>query len=178
MTGPVIYMFAQSLDGFIARPDGSYDWLADHPADADYDFAGFMDSLGGIVMGRGSYDAAAAGDWAYGRWPVAVATTRPLTDAPDGVQAVNGGPAALLDNLRERGVTGPVWLFGGGVLARQFLDAGLLDVVEYGLIPVVLGEGLQAFPGTGANDAWMDLEFARPLKTGAVHMRLKPRRKG
>lgn len=170
----VIYSFAMSLDGLIARPNGTVDWLADHPPDSDYDFDTFLAGITGIVMGRGSYEVARAEEWHYGRWPVAVATTRPLADAPPGVQAVAGEPHEVLAHLRARGAGGAIWLFGGGVLARQFLRAGLVDVIEIGVIPVILGEGIPAF-GAGPGDAWLDLEFARPLKTGAVHVRYRRR---
>ena len=172
--GHVIYSFAMSLDGFIARPDGSYDWLENFPANADFDFDAFLDSVTGIVMGRGSYDAVrSAGDnWDYARWPCAIATRRPLIDAPDGVEAVNGGPAELLENLRNRGATGLIWMFGGGDLARQFIQAGLLDTIEIGTIPVLLGKGLPAFGSLGS-DAWLQLDFAKPLSNGAVHSRYK-----
>lgn len=167
----VIYSFAMSLDGFIARPDGSYDWLENFPANADFDFDEFLDTVTGIVMGRGSYEAARAeGRWDYGRWPCAVATSRPLLDAPDGVEAVNGGPAELLANLRKRGADGLIWMFGGGDLARQFIEAGHLDKIEIGTIPVILGKGLPAF-GTLNTDAWLRLDFAKPLSNGAVHSR-------
>lgn len=171
----VIYMFAMSLDGFIARPDGSVDWLETYPANADFDFDAFLDSLAGIVMGRGSYEAARrGGNWDYGRWPCAVATSRPIKDAPHGVEAVHGGPQELLDNLQGRGAAGRIWMFGGGDLARQFIETGLLDTVEIGTIPVVLGEGIPAFGASGA-DAWLDLEFAKPLANGAVHSRYRVR---
>ena len=172
----VIYMFAMSLDGFIARPDGSFDWLENFPADADYDFDAFLDSVTGIVMGRGSYEAArSGGGWDYARWPCAVATRRPITDAPEGVEGVNGAPAELRDNLRRRGVNGRIWLFGGGDLAQQFIEADLLDTIEIGTIPVILGSGLPAF-GQVAKDAWLDLDFAKPLANGAVHSRYRVRR--
>lgn len=174
----VIYMFAMSLDGYIARPDGSFDWLERFPADADYDFDAFLDSLSGIVMGRGSYDAARRdGRWDYSRWPTAVATSRPIDDAPDGVEAMAGSPAQLLQNLRGRGATGRIWMFGGGDLARQFLDAGLLDTIEIGTIPVIIGSGLPAFGGAGA-DRWFELDFAKPLANGAVHSRYRVSKPG
>lgn len=174
----VIYMFAMSLDGYIARPDGSFDWLEQFPADADYDFDAFLDSLSGIVMGRGSYDAARRGGrWDYSRWPTTVATSRPLDDVPANVEAIAGSPAQLLQNLRGRGATGRIWMFGGGDLARQFLDAGLLDAIEIGTIPVIIGSGLPAFGGAGA-DRWLDLDFAKPLANGAVHSRYRVSKPG
>ncbi len=176
MTRPdIIYMFAMSLDGFIARPDGSVDWLDAFPADADFDFQAFEASVTGIVMGRGSYEAARRHPtWHYARWPVLVTSRRPVDDLPPGVETFSGEPAAQVDRLRAMGAKGRIWMFGGGDLVRQYLEAGLLDTVEVGIIPVVLGEGIPAFGGAQA-DRWLDLEFARPLRNGAIHARYQVR---
>ncbi len=172
----VIYMFAMSLDGLIARTDGAIDWLDEFPADADFDFPAFEDSVTGIVMGRASYDAARRHpEWHYARWPVVVATRKPLSDPPANVRAVEGSPADMLARLREMGAAGRIWMFGGGVLARQFMDAGLLDTVEVGIIPVVLGHGIPAFGGAQP-DRWLELDFARPLRHGAIHARYRVRK--
>lgn len=176
MQPDTIYMFAMSLDGFIARENGSVDWLAEFPADADFDFDGFLASLSGIVMGRSSYEAARRdGGWDYARWPVVVATSRPIDDLPANAETMAGTPHELLASLRARGATGRIWFFGGGDLARQFMEAGLLDTVEIGLIPVILGSGIPAFGGAQA-DRWLDLDFAKPLANGAVHVRYKVRK--
>lgn len=172
----IIYMFAMSLDGFIARPDGSFDWLEAFPADADFDFDAFMNSVSGIVMGRGSYEAARKdGRWDYARWPTVVATNRPVDDLPENVRAVAGSPAELVADLRGRGAAGRIWLFGGGDLVRQFLEAGLLDTVEVGIIPVIIGSGLAAFGGRQP-DRWLKLEFSRALANGAMHLRYAVKR--
>ncbi|MBX3569962.1 MAG: dihydrofolate reductase [Rhizobiaceae bacterium] len=172
----IIYMFAMSLDGFIARPDGSFDWLADFPADADFDFDAFLGSVTGIVMGRASYEAARRdGRWDYAGWPTVVATNRPVDDLPGNVRAVAGRPAELVADLRERGATGRIWLFGGGDLVRQFLEAGLLDTIEVGVIPVIIGSGLPAFGGAQP-DRWLNLEFSNALANGAIHLRYAVKR--
>lgn len=174
--GDVIYMFAMSLDGYIAREDGSFDWLDNFPADDDYDFSGFMASLSGIVMGRATYDVVRREpEWGYARHRCLVATSRPLENPPENVEAMAGTPAEMLANLRARGADGRIWLFGGGDLARQFMDAGLLDTIEIGTIPVILGSGIPAFGGKQA-DRWLDLAFAKPLANGAVHSQYRARR--
>lgn len=174
----VIYMFAMSLDGYIARPDGSFDWLEHYPANADFDFDAFLDSVTGIVMGRGSYEAARRnGSWDYGRWPCVVATHRAIDDLPENVASIAGPPATLLDEVRRKGANGRIWLFGGGDLVSQFIQADLLDTIEIGTIPVILGSGLPAF-GWAGKDVWLDLEFAKPLGNGAVHSRYAVRKAG
>lgn len=165
----VIYMFAMSLDGFIAREDGQFDWLDKYPADADFDFDDFLASVTGIVMGRGSFEAVRE-RWEYSRWPTVIATSRAIETLPDNAEASAGSPAELLANLRARGATGRIWLFGGGDLVRQFLDAGLLTTIEAGIIPIILGSGIPAFGGAQP-DRWLKLEFAKPLANGAIHAR-------
>lgn len=175
MQSEIIYMFAMSLDGYIAREDGSVDWLDAFPADSDYDFDTFLASLTGIIMGRGAYDIARRGDqWHYARWPCIVATRRPVEGLPPNAEALAGSPADLVANLRSRGAAGRIWLFGGGDLVRQFLDAGMLDTVEIGIIPVVIGAGIPAFGGAQP-DRWFNLDFAKPLANGAVHVRYTAR---
>ena len=171
MPSETIYMFAMSMDGFIARPDGSFDWLEQYPADADFDFDAFLSSVTGIVMGRGTYDAVRRGGrWDYAKWPCVVATSRAVDDLPANAEALAGKPDELVANLRSRGASGRIWVLGGGDVVRQFLDAGLLDTIEAGIIPVILGSGLPAFGGKQA-DRWLDLDFAKPLANGAVHAR-------
>ncbi len=170
----LVYMFAMSLDGFIAREDGSVDWLEAFPANADFDFDSFLASLDGIVMGRESYEVARRhGGWEYGALPAVVATHRPVDDLPPNVRAMAGTPAELLEAVGAMGAEKRVWLFGGGSLVTQFVAAGLLDVVETGIIPVLLGRGLPSF-GAPA-ETWLDLEFARGLGNGAIHARYRVR---
>ncbi|MDI6027156.1 dihydrofolate reductase family protein [Corticibacterium sp. UT-5YL-CI-8] len=176
MTGTeVVYMFAMSLDGYIAREDGSFDWLENYPANADFDFDTFLASLSGIVMGRGTYDAVrSGGKWDYGDHTCLVATSRSLRDLPTRTEAMSGTPAELIANLRHRGASGRIWLLGGGDLARQFMQARLLDTIEIGTIPIILGKGIRAFGKT--ENQWLDLVFAKQLKNGAIHAQYKVKR--
>ena len=128
-------------------------------------------------MGRGTYDVTRRdGRWDYAKWPCVVATSRPVEDLPDNAEVLAGTPAELVARLRERGADGRIWMFGGGELARQFLDAGLLDTIETGIIPIVLGAGIPAFGGAQP-DRWLDLDFAKPLANGAIHAKWRVRRR-
>lgn len=163
-----VYYVAATLDGFIAGPNHEIDWLVnDYPAEeAGYD--DFFARVTGIVMGRTTYDVIRRHpEWPYGKRPTLVATRRQLGDAPEGVFAFAGEPAAMLAALRARGAGGRIWLEGGGNLAGQFLAAGLIDEIELGIIPVLLGKGIPLFGGVDCPR--LDLQWAKPLGSGIIH---------
>ncbi len=142
---------AVSLDGKIARTDGSVDWLvADYPAE-DFGFDAFLAGVDAMLMGRGTYEAVRRlGNWPYPGKPTVVLTTRPLDDAaPAGVEARSGDVAAVAAELEGRGCR-RVWIEGGGQVIRSMIAIGKLDVLEMAVIPVILGDGVPLFPpGTG-----------------------------
>ncbi|MCW8088368.1 dihydrofolate reductase family protein [Sabulicella glaciei] len=162
---------AVSLDGKIARPDGSVDdWLAaDFPAE-EFGFDAFFAGVDAILMGRGTYDAVRGfGDWPYPGKPTVVLTTRPLDDVlPAGVEFRSGDAAAVAAELEARGYR-RVWVEGGGQLIRSMIAIGRLDVLEMAVIPIILGDGIPLFPaGTGE----MKLRLTRCEKKakGALHL--------
>ncbi|MBL0897777.1 MAG: dihydrofolate reductase family protein, partial [Reyranella sp.] len=92
---------AMSLDGRIARPDGSFDWLEGHPAE-EFGIEAFVESVDAILMGRGTYDAVRRmGEWPYPGKAVIVMTGRPLFDAPPGVEARSADLAAVASELER-----------------------------------------------------------------------------
>jgi len=146
---------ATSLDGFIARADGSLDWLnaptAQYDPDLDLGDLGFADFMAGVdvlVMGRSTYDIVLGfGEWAYGDTPVAVATHRsiePPPSAPDAeVHAVSGTATEIAVELAAKGHRQAY--VDGGSLIRQFLAAGLVDRLVLTRIPVLIGSGIALF---------------------------------
>ena len=93
---PLIRVYiAQSLDGYIARPDGGIDWLRPFD-DVDYGYAAFIREIATVVMGRKSYDLARSfGDWPYPTARSLVITSRPLEDAPANVTRISADIARL-----------------------------------------------------------------------------------
>ncbi len=146
------YYTAASLDGFIADPDHTLAWLLQFTETAGYD--AFYADVGALVMGATTYtwvldhlttpDGAPA--WPYTR-PTWVMTHRVLPIPPGAdvrfaqgdVQPVH---AALTDAAQGRNV----WIVGGGDLAGQFYDAGLLDDLIVTVAPVTLGTGTPLLP--------------------------------
>ncbi len=157
---PICSVFiATSLDGFIARPDGSLDWLDDAnttvPAGTELGYEPFMRTIDVLVIGRNTYDKVLTfGAWPYGSKRVVVLTRRPITIDPalaDRVSASAEDPAALWARLGAEGAQ-RVYV-DGGVTIQRFLAAGLIDNLTITVIPVVLGAGIPLFGPTGRDVA-------------------------
>jgi len=137
-----------TLDGFIAGPQGEYDWIPNEP---QIDWGAFMARFDTVLMGRRSYEAALAvpggSVLSTMRTYVFSRTLRPK-DHP-GVTIVGTDLGPTMENLRRGPGGKDIWLFGGGQLFRSLLEQGYVDVVEVGLVPVLLGRGIPFLPGLG-----------------------------
>lgn len=143
---------AQSLDGFIARPDGDIDWL--RPFDnVDYGYSTFMREIGTVLMGRASYDMARSfGEWPYPELRSLVITSRPIDDAPPTVARVGADVPRLVTALRAAGAK-DTWIMGGAQTINAFLNAGAIDRIDLFTVPVLLGGGIRLFAGEGPETA-------------------------
>ncbi|MAG55588.1 MAG: deaminase [Planctomycetes bacterium] len=141
------YAVAASLDGFIAGPDGEYDWII---MDPDIDFQEIYDQFDTIIMGRGSYQPAASAESPppEGMFPdmqtFVFSRTLKQADHPK-VTIVGDDFAETLTSLREQPGK-DIWLWGGGLLFRSLCAEGFVDTVEVAVIPVLLGEGIPLLP--------------------------------
>ena len=141
----VRYAVAMSLDGYIAGPKGEADWIV---MDPEIDFDGFWKEFDTLLMGRRTFTAMTAMGGGTGGAPgmKVVVASRTLD------QRDHKGVTIVSDNL-EQAVTAlkkepgkDIWLFGGGDLFRSLLDLNLVDTVEVGVVPVVLGQGIPLLP--------------------------------
>lgn len=143
----IVYI-ATSVDGYIARADGSIDWLLEqpNPSGSDYGFAEFMDRIDGIIMGRGTFEVVNAfDDWAYTK-PVFVLTNTlsELTGKwAHKCQIVKGELKNVLQELQDKGI-GTLYVDGGKTI-QSFLQQDLIDELIITRIPVVLGSGIPLF---------------------------------
>lgn len=171
MSATLIYYVASSLDGYIARPDGSVDWLdAFDGHDDDHGYSAFYAGIDGLLMGRGTYlQCLDFGDWPYPDKPAIVLTrANQLPLASPQVELQHCPPSEALANLESRGCQ-RIWLVGGGSLAGNCLAADLLDEVIVSIIPHLLGAGIPLF-GIGLERRLQLLE-QRSFPSGIVQVR-------
>ena len=135
---------AISLDGYIAGPEGQYDWIQTDP---DLDFAAMFAQYDTLLIGRRTWMAMVAvgnTESMPGITSYVFSRTLRAEDCP-GATLVSSDAAGFVARLKnEPGKD--IALFGGGVLFRSLLDAGLVDTVEVSLIPVLLGDGIPLLP--------------------------------
>lgn len=166
----VVYI-AVSLDGFIARRDGSLDWLpgADGSAEGeDYGYGAFMETVDALVMGRRTYEKVLTfGEWPY-RVPVVVLSSRPPERAAaprPAVEWMSCPPGEVVERFSARGAQ--LLYIDGGVTIQRFLDAGLIDRLILTRVPVLLGDGIPLF-GPLQRDIPLRHVETRSFATGLV----------
>lgn len=140
-----------SVDGFMARPDGSVSFLPDNPE--PHGFTEFYASVDAVAIGRKTYEwVLSYGQWAYGKMRVVVLSTEPLDFSafPEArVEQMSGEPAEIVARLAA---TGARHLYvDGGVTIQRFLRAGLIDRLIVTRVPVLIGQGIPLF-GSLAHD--------------------------
>ena len=147
-----VFYTATSLDGFIADPDDSLDWLftrqQDHNGPLNYD--AFIKDVGAIAMGRTTYEWLLKHEGPDITWPYAmpswVFTHHELLTVEGDIRFTQADVAAVHAEMVAAAGDKDVWVVGGGDLAAQFADAGLLDEVIVYIAPVFLGAGAPLFP--------------------------------
>ena len=170
----IVYYVAASLDGYIADADGSVDWLPQGDPEG-YGYSDFYSTVSAIVMGRRTYNQVLDfGEWPYAGKPAYVFTSNPPGGGPPEVRFVRSEAADFARTLASR-YSGVVWLVGGGGLAGQFQDAGLIDEYRVFVIPVVLGRGVPLCR-SAARPAPLRLETTRAYASGVVQLRYRPDR--
>lgn len=168
----VRYHVAVSLDGFIAPADGSADWLAPYGKVAMGFIGPWMKQIGGIIVGRATYDQAIGmGGWMWGQTPAMVMTSRPILKGPQTIEPHAGDPTQGLARLRtrmaEQDLETDIWLFGGGVTAGLFLKRELIDLIEVAVVPVALGQGRPLFADVETQQT-LDHTASQPIGQGVV----------
>jgi dihydrofolate reductase len=176
---------AASLDGFVARTDGSVDWL-----ETSDDFPGgerltpeivteFLETIDCYVMGSRTYETALrfeaqGAGWSYGEKPVFVLTSRDLPRFRASVEFFSGPLARLVnDDLRHR--FRGIWVVGGRMVCGQCLQLGLADDVRISILPILIGDGIPFFAGLD-RDIALHLAGTKAYANGMVELHYEVRR--
>jgi dihydrofolate reductase len=169
----VRYCVAMSLDGYIAGPNGEADWIVMDP-ELGAGFKDYFAQFDTFLIGRKTFTAmtkpgktVGGGAFAGFKTIVFSRTLKPR-DYPKTTIVSDGVKEAITALKQEPGKD--IWLFGGGELFRSLLDLGLVDTVEVGVIPVLLGGGIPLLPAP-ANRAPLTLVSHRVYaKTGTLSL--------
>jgi dihydrofolate reductase len=184
------YYCAASLDGYIAEADDSLAWLLDYEGSFGADgvepgpmgeggsYERFYEGVGALISGATTYEfvldhLAENSEWPYGGKPWWVLSSRDLP-VPKGeevdVRIVNTRVADIYDQMITAAGERNLWVVGGGNVASQFADEGLLDEVLVTVVPVVLGAGKPLFDRRLPGGA-MQLMGTRAFDSGMVELR-------
>jgi dihydrofolate reductase len=150
------YYTATSLDGFIATEDDSLDWLFPLGELEETSYPSFIAAIGALAMGSATYEwmlrhadtvaASTGAPWPYSQ-PAWVFSSRslPLVAGAD-IRVVRGDVRPVHADMRRAAGSKNIWIVGGGDLAGQFYDAGLLTEIIVQIGSVTLGRGKPLFP--------------------------------
>lgn len=163
-----VYYAAATLDGFLADEHDSLDWLLSQDIDPEgpMGYPAFIAGIGALLMGATTYEWVVAhlretGEaWSYDA-PTWVMTHRDLEPVGEGITFAQGPVAEVHAAMTAAAGDRDLWVVGGGDLAGQLADLGLLDELVVSLAPVVLGAGRPLLPRR------LDLRLTELARNGA-----------
>ena len=173
----VIFGGANSLDNYIARDDGSYDWLI-FDAESMELLKDMWPRFDVIIMGRKTYAIAAEQMSEQDQEQVkklhsgvetyVFSRTMPPGELPNGYVVLNSDPAEFVRELKQKEGK-DIMIMGGGELARPLLEAGVIDEIGFNIHPVLLGTGVPLFHKMSRQ---IDLELidCKAFKSGCVYV--------
>ena len=164
----VTYGAACSLDGFIAPPDGSMDWLL-FSRDVQDVMSKYWESIDTMLMGRKTWDVAVGNGSSGGGGMGGITTyvfSRTLTSVGHGAHLISTDPGEFVRQLKEQPGKG-ICVMGGGELAQSLFAAGVIDEVGLNVHPVLLGSGVPFFRDAGRRIG-LELAESRVIDGGCV----------
>lgn len=170
---------AMSLDGFIARDDGSIDWLMEANKlalqDEDCGYKSFISTVDIMIMGRNSFEKVLSFDeWPYGNLPVIVLSSNSI-DIPEHLK-----PFVTVSNQKAydlywelEGKDYKHIYIDGGITIQQFIKIGLVDELIVTIIPVLIGSGKRLFGETNERDIPLEHMCTSTYSGGFVQLKYR-----
>jgi dihydrofolate reductase len=153
-----------SLDGYIAGPNGEYDWIVKDP---EMDFGALFARFDTLLMGRRTFELTQSPGAPKMRGVAVVVASRTLRQEDhSGVTIISDDLEGEVSRLRAKPGK-DIWLFGGTALFRSMLEIGQVDTVEVGVIPILLGGGLPLLPSNSVTTK-LRLVASRVYQTSGI----------
>jgi len=169
----VIIYAATSLDGMIAKADGSVDWLDElpNPEQLDYGYFDFYDTIDATIMGNKTYQQVLGFDvpFPYKGKKNYVLTRNTSLTKDENVEFISKDPIDIIRNLKESDGK-DIWLIGGGEINTLLLNNGLIDQIIVHIMPIILGSGIPLF-NKEVNVSMLELIESKTYSTGVIEMR-------
>ena len=168
-----------SLDGFIAREDGSIEWLNDAhkkvSSDEDFGFKSFLVSIDLIIMGRKTFEQVITfANWQYNNTKIIVLTSKNIEIPEKLKQTVttcnSTSPKQLIKELSDQSIN-HIYIDGGTVI-QDFLSAGLVDEITVTIVPILIGKG-KSFSGLLSKDLSLEHLKTTVFNFGFVQVKYK-----
>jgi dihydrofolate reductase len=159
----VRYSVAMSLDGFIAGPNGEFDWIVMDPS---FDFAGLFKQFDTFLMGRRTFEITRKASAKTMAGTQTIVFSRALSPKKYPGVTITANLVETISALKAKPGK-DIWLFGGGELFRSLLDANLVDTVEVAVMPILLSQGIPLLPA-GTRSPSLRLSSTKTLPSGTV----------
>lgn len=137
----IVLNLAITIDGYIAGPNGEYDWCY---TDHDYGMTAFMKSIDATIMGGKSYRVLLDYGAPYPDLTNYVITRTETSTSHQNVVFVRENISSFVDDLKRKDGK-DIWLFGGAEITHALMEKDQVDVLMLAVHPIVLGDGLQLF---------------------------------
>ena len=137
----VILQLALTLDGYIARKDGSVDFLDDINSSFKDEFDSFVNSVNKIIMGRGTYEKMLEfGEIPFNDKEIYVLTSKNLSSKQSNIIFTDENIQSLVKKINNN-----IWLFGGSKVIQSFISLDLIDELQLYVVPKIIGDGIPLF---------------------------------
>jgi dihydrofolate reductase len=154
-----------SLDGFIAGPNGEFDWIVMDPT---IDFAAFYKEFDTVLIGRRTFELVCQGGAGAMEGMQTIVFSRTLRVSDHPAITISSNVTETVPALKAKPGK-DIWLFGGGGLFRSLLDASLVDLVEVAVVPILLSQGVPLLPA-GARSPSLRLTGSKTLPSGIISL--------